>query len=72
MTLRYARRCARCGAFLDPHEPVVVIVRDMGAGRTSPAALAALSGEDVSLFHESCPPAPVPNGRAKPSAGIES
>jgi hypothetical protein len=87
MTLRYVRRCARCGAFLDPHEPVVVVVRDMGTGRTWPAALAQLSGEDVALFHEGCPPAleasprmdqpnktprSLSNGRPEASAGIES
>src|ERR1035437_3281786 len=50
----HEQRCADCGTVLEPHEPVVVTVRDTHAGRTSLAALGELGDAAIALVHERC------------------
>ena len=46
--------CARCGRILGADEPLVVLVHDRHAARTSLAAFGEPPHEAMVLFHERC------------------
>ena len=49
-----AECCARCGRILGAHDPLVVVIHDRHAARTSLAAFGEPRHEAMVLFHERC------------------
>ena len=49
-----AECCARCGRTLGAHDPLVVVIHDRHAARTSLAAFGEPPHEAMVLFHERC------------------